>query len=84
MNNTKQKKNIGKVLKSIKWENIYCLISLILDFVGIIKHIQLNGFYAMLGFELIFYFGSTFMVRYLIKDIRTNPKNWSMLFYDYE
>jgi len=82
MNNTKQKKNIRKVLKSIKWENIFCFISLILDFVCIIKHIQLNGFYELLGFELIIYFGFTFLLRYIIKDIRINTKNWFSIFYE--
>lgn len=82
MNNTKNKKNIRKVLKSIKWENIFCLISIILDFVCIIKHIQLNGFYEMLGFELIIYFGFTFLLRYIIKDIRVNTKEWLCLFYE--
>lgn len=82
MNNTKNKKNIRKVLKSIKWENIFCLISLILDFVCIIKHIQLNGFYELLGFEFIIYFGLTFTLRYVIKDIRVNTKEWLCLFYE--
>lgn len=82
MNNTKQKKSIRKVLKSIKWENIFALIGVIFDMICIIHHIKLNGFYEMLGFEFIIYFGMTFILRYAIKDMRVNTKNWLAIFYE--
>lgn len=82
MNNTKQKKSIRKVLKSIKWENIFALIGVIFDMICIIHHIKLNGFYEMLGFEFIIYFGMTFTLRYAIKDMRVNTKNWLAIFYE--
>lgn len=82
MNNTKEKKNIRKVLKRIKYENIFTLIGIVFDFICIYKHIQLNGFYDMLGFEFIIYFGFTFTIRYVIKDMRINTKEWFDIFFE--
>lgn len=82
MNNAKTKKSLRKVLKSIKWENIFTIIGIIFDFICIYKHIQLNGFYDMLIYEFIIYFGFTFTFRYVIKDLRLNTKEWFSIFFE--
>ena len=82
LNNKKEKKNIRKVLKKIKYENIFTLIGIVFDFICIYKHIQLNGFYANLGIEFIVYISFTLLFRYIIKDIRKNPKEYTSIFFE--
>lgn len=83
MNNAKTNNNNRKgIFKRIKWENIFTIIGIIFNFICIYKHIQLNGFYDMLVFEFIIYFGFTFTFRYVIKDMRTNTKEWFDIFFE--
>lgn len=84
MNTTKQTKanKIMKGLKRIKWENIFTLLMIPFDLYCIYSHIQLNGFYDMLMYEFIIYFGLTFTFRYVIKDMRTNTKEWFDIFFE--
>lgn len=65
-----------KKLTKIKWENIAMVGMIALDIMCILHHIELNGFYNELSLEIVIYGVSTIGVRYLIKDIRTNPENW--------
>ena len=65
-----------KKIKRIKWENIAIVAMIVLDVICILHHIEINGIYSMLGIEIGIYAMSTIGVRYLIKDIRTNPSNW--------
>jgi hypothetical protein len=77
-----QKSNNKGVLKRIKWENIITILMIIFDLYAIYTHIQLNGFYNELGFEFIIYFGMTFGLRYMIKDIRKNFKEYISIFFE--
>ena len=77
-----QKSNNKGVLKRIKWENIITILMIIFDLYAIYSHIELNGFYNELGFEFIIYFGMTFGLRYMIKDIRKNFKEYISIFFE--
>lgn len=77
-----QKNNNKGVLKRIKWENIITILMIIFDLYAIYTHIQLNGFYNELGIEFFVYFGLTFGLRYIIKDIRLNFKEWFDIFFE--
>lgn len=77
-----QKNNNKGVLKRIKWENIITILMIIFDLYAIYTHIQLNGFYNELGIEFFVYFGLTFGLRYIIKDIRLNYKEWFDIFFE--
>lgn len=79
MNNANNKR---KVLKRIKWENIFTIIGIIFDIICIVKHIQLNGYYNNLIIELFIYFGFTLLVRYIVKDIRLNTKEYTSIFFE--
>lgn len=68
--------------RKTKWENIICLLLMAFDLYAIYTHIQLNGFYNELGFEFVIYFGMTFGIRYMIKDIRKNFKDYINFFRD--
>ncbi len=65
-----------KKLKRIKWENITAIAMVMLDMYCMYTHIRLNGFYSELVLELIVNTMSVFGVRYIVKDVRTNPSNW--------
>lgn len=77
-----QKNNNKGVLKRIKWENIITILMIIFDLYAIYTHIQLNGFYNELGIEFFVYFGLTFGLRYVIKDMRLNYKEWFDIFFE--
>ena len=67
-----------KTLRKVKWENITFLVMIILDIISIIHHIKLNGLYFNLIFEVIIYLMFAFTFRYIVKDIRKNPSNWTL------
>ena len=81
MNNTKNNNRKG-IIKRIKWENPITIIGIVFDFICIYKHIQLNGFYTNLGIEFIVYISFTLLFRYIIKDIRKNPKEYTSIFFE--
>ncbi len=43
-----------------------------------VHHIKLNGLYKELVIEVIVYSIFTIMGRYIAKDIRKNPNNWTL------
>lgn len=75
-------KSFLKSLQRIKWENIIFILLLVFDFYAIYTHIKLNGFYNNLGIEFVVYMGLTCGVRYMIKDIRKNFKEYKNMFLD--
>lgn len=77
-----QKNNNKGVLKRIKWENIITILMIIFDLYAIYTHIKLNGFYNELVMEFFIYFGLTFGLRYVIKDMRLNFKEWFDIFFE--
>lgn len=70
--------------RKTKWENIFALLMVAFDLYAIYTHIQLNGFYNELVIEFFIYFGLTFGLRYVIKDMRKNPKEWTCYLFDNE
>ena len=66
------------LLRRIKWENITFIIMLVIDILSIRHHIILNGLYFNLIIELFMYSLVTFTFRYIVKDIRKNPSNWTL------
>lgn len=67
-----------KTLRKVKWENITFLVMIILGIISIIHHIKLNGLYFNLIIEVIVYLMFAFTFRYIVKDIRKNPSNWTL------
>ena len=65
-------------MKKIKWENIILLVMIILGVVSMVHHIKLNGWYNNLVIEAIVYLLISVGARYLVKDIRKNPSNWTL------
>ena len=65
-------------MKKIKWENIILLVMIILGVVSMIHHIKLNGWYNNLIIEAMVYLLISVGARYLVKDIRKNPSNWTL------
>lgn len=65
-------------MRKIKWENIILLVMIILGVVSMIHHIKLNGWYNNLVIEAIIYLLISVGARYLVKDIRKNPSNWTL------
>lgn len=82
MNTTRKENKLMKGLKRIKWENIFTIIIIPFNLYCIYNHIQLNGYYNMLVYEFIIYFGLTFGFKYIIKDIRKNFKEWLSIFFE--
>lgn len=72
------KNNKKGILKRIKWENITFIIMLVLGIASIRHHIILNGIYKELILEIITYLMFAFTFRYIVKDIRKNPSNWTL------
>lgn len=64
-------------MRRIKWENIVFAIVGGLFIYCMYSHIQLNGFYKELFVEFGMYSMISLFVRYIVKDIRKNPSNWS-------
>ena len=65
-------------MRKIKWENIILLVMVVLSVVSIVHHIKLNGWYNNLVIEAIVYLLISVGARYLVKDIRKNPSNWTL------
>lgn len=65
-------------MKKIKWENITFLLITILGVVSLVHHIKLNGLYLDLIFEVAMYLIFALVGKYLVKDIRKNPSNWTL------
>lgn len=65
-------------MRKIKWENIILLVMIILGVVSMVHHIKLNGWYNNLVIEAIVYLLISIGARYLVKDIRKNPSNWTL------
>lgn len=65
-------------MRKIKWENIILLVMIILGVVSMVHHIKLNGWYNNLVIEAIIYLLISVGARYLVKDIRKNPSNWTL------
>lgn len=65
-------------MRKIKWENIILLVMIILGVVSMVHHIKLNGWYNNLIIEAIVYLLISVGARYLVKDIRKNPSNWTL------
>lgn len=65
-------------MRKIKWENIILLVMIILGVVSMIHHIKINGWYNNLVIEAIVYLLISVGARYLVKDIRKNPSNWTL------
>ena len=70
------------LLKHLKYENIATLIGIVLSIMSLYTHIKLNGFYDMLGFEVLTDTMFTLLFRYIVKDIRKNPKEYISIFFD--
>lgn len=68
--------------RKTKWENIICLLLIVFNLYAIYTHIQLNGLYNMLVYEFVIYFGLTFWLRYMIKDIRKNFEEYTSIFFE--
>lgn len=65
-------------MRKIKWENIILLVMVVLSVVSMVHHIKLNGWYNNLVIEAIVYLLISVGARYLVKDIRKNPSNWTL------
>lgn len=65
-------------MRKIKWENIILLVMVVLSVVSMVHHIKLNGWYNNLVIEAIIYLLISVGARYLVKDIRKNPSNWTL------
>ena len=65
-------------MRKIKWENIILLVMIILGVISMVHHIKLNGWYNNLVIEVIVYLLIGVGARYLVKDIRKNPSNWTL------
>ena len=65
-------------MRKIKWENIILLVMVVLSVVSMVHHIRLNGWYNNLVIEAIVYLLISVGARYLVKDIRKNPSNWTL------
>lgn len=65
--------------KQFKWELLVLIIISIFNVYCIIYHITLNGFnLTNITHEIIIYSLITFMIYYITKDIRKNPKQYSL------
>jgi hypothetical protein len=65
-----------KNLKRVKWDNVGALLMVLLGIVSMIHHIQLNGLYFELLFEILIYCVFALGAKAVILDIRTHPQNW--------
>ena len=65
--------------RQFKYELIVLIILSLFDIYCIIYHITLNGFNLIhITQEIIIYFSLTFVMYYITKDIRKNPKEYSL------
>ena len=71
-------KNKG-IKKQFKWELIILMIMIVFNTYCIIYHITLNGFNLInILKEIMIYYSLSFMIYYIAKDIRKNPKEYSL------
>ena len=71
-------KNKG-VKKQFKWELVVLMLMSAFNTYCIIYHITLNGFnLTNILKEIVIYYLLTFMIYYITKDIRKNPKEYSL------
>ncbi len=63
-------------MKKIKWENILTLLLVMVYTYQLLFHYTLNGFYIGILAEIVLNIMIIITLRYLVKDIRTNPENW--------
>lgn len=65
--------------KQFRWELIVLIILSLFDIYCIVYHITLNGFnLTNILKEIVIYYLLTFMIYYITKDIRKNPKEYSL------
>lgn len=65
--------------RQFKYELIVLITLSLFDIYCIIYHITLNGFNLInITQEIIIYYSLTFMIYYITKDIRKNPKEYSL------
>lgn len=72
------KNNKKGLLRRIKWENITTILMVWLSVASIRHHIILNGLYFNLILEVFTYSMFTLFFRYIVKDMRKNPQNWTL------
>ena len=65
--------------RQFKYELIVLITLSLFDIYCIIYHITLNGFNLInITQEILIYYSLTFMIYYITKDIRKNPKEYSL------
>ena len=65
--------------RQFKYELIVLITLSLFDIYCIIYHITLNGFNLIhITQEIVIYFSLTFVMYYITKDIRKNPKEYSL------
>lgn len=65
--------------RQFKYELIVLIILSLFNTYCIIYHITLNGFNLInIMKEIMIYYSLTFMIYYITKDIRKNPKEYSL------
>lgn len=65
--------------RQFKYELIVLITLSLFDIYCIIYHITLNGFNLInITQEILIYYSLTFMIYYITKDIRKNPKKYSL------
>ena len=64
-------------MRKIKWENILTILFVGFAIYQTIYHLGLNGLYEGLVFEIIIHIMTIATMRYLVKDMRKNPSNWT-------
>ena len=65
--------------RQFKYELIVLIILSLFNTYCIIYHITLNGFNLInIMKEIMIYYSLTFMIYYITKDIRRNPKEYSL------
>lgn len=65
--------------KQFKYELLVLIILSLFDIYCIIYHITLNGFnLTNIIKEIMIYYSLTLMIYYITKDIRKNPKEYSL------
>lgn len=76
MTNKANKKGIKK---QFKYELLVLIIMILFDNYCMIYHITLNGFNLInILKEIMIYYSLSFMIYYIVKDIRKNPKEYSL------
>ena len=67
------------IKKQFKYELLVLIIMILFDNYCMIYHITLNGFNLInILKEIMIYYSLSFMIYYIVKDIRKNPKEYSL------